>query len=192
MTARGIPCRRGLTFPHACLPNILLGDLVNLRKEFLMRKSRPSITNETSVALLPFVRPRSSTSSDSARILDAGQIAKFLADIVSTFLPFSSGHIFPPRPAPSLSCRNFLAQIGLLLATLLRHRLSHSSIRRALGGGGGAGQLLTSLILNYGMDYSKSSIDYGDQIPRRAMAIIAALLPLNSDSGPPYLSIHVV
>ena len=32
----------------------------------------------------------------------------------------------------------------------------HSCIR-ALGGGG-AGQLLTSLILNYGMDYSKSSI----------------------------------
>ena len=72
--------------------------------------------------------------------------------------------------------------------------MSHSCIR-ALGGGG-AGQLLTSLILNYGMDYSKSSIDYGDQIPRRSMgrlgAIIAALLPLNSDSGPPYLSIHVV
>ena len=107
-------CTRPLRLPYS-LPNILLDDLANVRKEFVMRKSRPSITNVSfcGPADLPtfvrctYVSPRSSTSSsDSARILDAGQIAKFLADILSPPVCFRA-HF---STAPSSSGRNYLNQ----------------------------------------------------------------------------------
>ena len=110
-------CTRPLRLPYS-LPNILLDDLANVRKEFVMRKSRPSITNVSffcGPADLPtfvrctyaYVSPRSSTSSsDSARILDAGQIAKFLADILSRPVCFRA-HF---SSAPSSSGRNYLIQ----------------------------------------------------------------------------------
>ena len=103
-------CTRPLRLPYS-LPNILLDDLANVRKEFVMRKSRPSITNVSfcGPADLPtfvrctYVSPRSSTSSsDSARILDAGQIAKFLADILSPPVRFRAHFSSAARVPPPL------------------------------------------------------------------------------------------
>ena len=126
-------CKRPLRLPYS-LPNILLDDLANVRKEFVMRKSRPSITNVSfcGPADLPtfvrctYVSPRSSTSSsDSARILDAGQIAKFLADILSPPVCFRA-HF--SSSAPSSSGRNYLNQFpGQRHWTVVGHTLRHGS-----------------------------------------------------------------
>ena len=111
-------CTRPLRLPYS-LPNILLDDLANVRKEFVMRKSRPSITN------VSFLRPQPSDLCPLYVRQSAvfNVVVRFCTDIgrrpnreIPRRYPLSScslpGAFFlrSPRPAPSSSGRNYLNQ----------------------------------------------------------------------------------
>ena len=127
------------------LPNILLDDLANVRKEFVMRKSRPSITN-VSFCGSPTFRPLSAVRTSVRGLRRRRQIlhgywtpAKSRnSSPISSLSSCSLPGAFSPRrpcPAPSSSGRNYLNQFPsqrqwtvvacCLLAPHLRH-WSHS------------------------------------------------------------------
>ena len=118
-------CTRSLRLPYS-LPNIFLHDLANVRKEFVMRKSRPSITNVSFCG--PAFRPLSAVRTSVRGLRRRRQIlhgywtpAKSRnSSPISSLLLFASGRgrISPPPPLhPAGTIRiSFLASAnGLLL-----------------------------------------------------------------------------